>query len=428
MHRTLSNTAGAMIAAALFAAQSATAHDGKLTFAPVLAEAAPAVVSIQVVGQRRSRWGGPESSGSGVIIDAAKGHVVTNHHVIQGARNITVTLKDRREFEGEVIGSDPGTDIALLKIDADDLQALPLGDSDELAVGDLVVAIGSPFGFVQSATSGIVSALGRSGFTREGYEDFIQTDAAINRGNSGGALVDLDGRLVGINSLIVSPSGVSAGLGFAVPSNIVKSVTEQILEFGQVRRGQLGVQIGDVAPQFVKQLGLDSAKGAVVGEVVAGSAADVAGIQPGDVIVSFDNEEVVNTRDLRDRVGLASIGDEVELVVMRNGKAKTVEATISGAEEATVPLSASSSSLPGATLRDLSPDHRLYRRVRGVEVVEVEPGSRAWQLDLRGGDIILAVNQRPVGNVREFEARVGDGPPFSLLVQRGNRQRFFFVP
>lgn len=428
MHRALSNTAGAMIAAALFAAQSATAHDGKLTFAPVLAEAAPAVVSIQVVGQRRSRWGGPESSGSGVIIDAAKGHVVTNHHVIQGARNITVTLKDRREFEGEVIGSDPGTDIALLKIDADDLQALPLGDSDELAVGDLVVAIGSPFGFVQSATSGIVSALGRSGFTREGYEDFIQTDAAINRGNSGGALVDLDGRLVGINSLIVSPSGVSAGLGFAVPSNIVKSVTEQILEFGQVRRGQLGVQIGDVAPQFVKQLGLDSAKGAVVGEVVAGSAADVAGIQPGDVIVSFDNEEVVNTRDLRDRVGLASIGDEVELVVMRNGKAKTVEATISGAEEATVPLSASSSSLPGATLRDLSPDHRLYRRVRGVEVVEVEPGSRAWQLDLRGGDIILAVNQRRVGNVREFEARVGDGPPFSLLVQRGNRQRFFFVP
>ena len=287
MHRALSNTAGAMIAAALFAAQSATAHDGKLTFAPVLAEAAPAVVSIQVVGQRRSRWGGPESSGSGVIIDAAKGHVVTNHHVIQGARNITVTLKDRREFEGEVIGSDPGTDIAVLKIDADDLQALPLGDSDELAVGDLVVAIGSPFGFVQSATSGIVSALGRSGFTREGYEDFIQTDAAINRGNSGGALVDLDGRLVGINSLIVSPSGVSAGLGFAVPSNIVKSVTEQILEFGQVRRGQLGVQIGDVAPQFVKQLGLDSAKGAVVGEVVAGSAADVAGIQPGDVIVSF---------------------------------------------------------------------------------------------------------------------------------------------
>ena len=428
MHHALSNTAGAMIAAALFAAQSATAHDGKLTFAPVLAEAAPAVLSIQVVGQRRSRWGGPESSGSGVIIDAAKGHVVTNHHVIQGARNITVTLKDRREFEGEVIGSDPGTDIALLKIDADDLQALPLGDSDELAVGDLVVAIGSPFGFVQSATSGIVSALGRSGFTREGYEDFIQTDAAINRGNSGGALVDLDGRLVGINSLIVSPSGVSAGLGFAVPSNIVKSVTEQILEFGQVRRGQLGVQIGDVAPQFVKQLGLDSAKGAVVGEVVAGSAADVAGIQPGDVIVSFDNEEVVNTRDLRDRVGLASIGDEVELVVMRNGKAKTVEATISGAEEATVPLSASSSSLPGATLRDLSPDHRLYRRVKGVEVVEVEQGSRAWQLDLRDGDIILAVNQRPVGNVREFEATIGDGPPFSLLVQRGNRQRFFFVP
>ncbi len=416
--------AAAMVAVAL----SATAHEGKLTFAPVLAKATPAVVSIDVdVPRQRGRWSNGKSSGSGVIVDAGKGHVVTNHHVIRGAEKVTVTLQDRRTFEAELIGSDPDTDIALLKIDAEDLEALPLGDSDQLAVGDLVVAIGNPFGLGQTATSGIVSALGRGGFTRDGYEDFIQTDAAINRGNSGGALVDLDGRLVGINSLIVSPSGVSAGLGFAVPANIVRVVAEQLVEHGEVRRGQLGVLIQDVSPDAAEVLGLESAKGVIVGEVVEGSAAQAAGIEQGDVIVGLDDEDVIDGRDLRARIGLATVGDEVELVVMRNGKAKTIEATIGGVERATVPRAASTPSLAGVRLRDLSSEHELHGWVEGVEVTEVEPDSRAWRAGFRAGDVILGVNRQPVASVLELDAVAKDQARLAVLIQRGDRRLFLFV-
>ena len=414
--------------AAIAISLTSAAHEGKLTFAPVLAEATPAVVSIQVEQRGRANpWISPGSAGSGVIVDARKGHVVTNHHVIARAEKITVTLKDRRSFEAELIGSDPATDVALLEIEPDDLQALPLGDSDELAVGDLVVAIGNPFGFGQTATSGIVSALGRSGFTREGYEDFIQTDAAINRGNSGGALVDLNGQLVGINSLIVSPSGVSAGLGFAVPANIVRTVTEQLVEHGEVRRGQLGVRIGDVPPANVELLGLESDQGAVVGEVVEDSAAEAAGIEPGDVIVMLNDEEVVDADDLRNRVGLASAGDEVELVVMRNGKAKTIEATLGSFADAPTTRPAVVAGLTGASLRDLSRQHRLFGRLEGVEVVAVENNTRAWRLGLRPDDVIVAVNRRPVASLSDFEQRVADGGSFSMLVQRNLRRLFFIV-
>ena len=408
-------------------AVSLSAHEGRLTFAPVLAEATPAVVSIQVETRGRANpWFNPGSAGSGVIIDARKGHVVTNHHVIDRAEKITVTLKDRRSFQGELIGSDPATDIALLAIEPEDLQALPLGDSDELAVGDLVVAIGNPFGLGQTATSGIVSALGRSGFTREGYEDFIQTDAAINRGNSGGALVDLNGQLVGINSMIVSPSGVSAGLGFAVPANIVRTVTEQLVEHGEVRRGRLGVMIDDVRPGIVELLGLESDQGAVVGEVIEDSAAEAAGLKAGDVIVMLNDEEVVDANDLRNRVGLASAGDEVEIVVVRNGEAKTIEATLGSSADAPAGRTAVVSRLAGASLRDLSRQHRLFGRVEGVEVVAVENNTRAWEVGLRADDVIVAVNGRPVGSLRDFEERVADGGPFLMLVQR-NLRRLFLI-
>lgn len=407
---------------------SAAGHEGKLTFAPVLAEATPAVASIQVdVRDRLNSRRGRGSAGSGVIIDAREGHVVTNHHVINGADKIVVTLKDGREFEAELIGSDPATDIALLKIEADDLRALPLGDSDELAVGDLVVAIGNPFGFGQTATSGIVSALGRGGFTREGPEDFIQTDASINRGNSGGALVDLNGQLVGINSIIVSPSGVSAGLGFAVPANIVRSVTEQLLEYGEIRRGRLGVMIGDVSPDHVELFGLESDNGALVAEVLMDSAAEAAGIEPGDVIVEVDGENVLDARDLRNRIGLASVDDEVEIVVMRDGRTKMIEAKLGGTADNGSQASVAMSSLKGATLRGLTRQHPLYGRVDGVEIAEVERGSRAWDLGFEPGDVILRVNRRPVGSVGEFESAVEDGTPFSMLVQRGERRLFIIV-
>lgn len=407
---------------------TSAAHESKLTFAPVLAEATPAVVSIQVEQRGRTNpWMGPGSAGSGVIVDARKGHVVTNHHVIARAEKITVTLKDRRTFDAELIGSDPATDIALLEIEPDDLQALPLGDSDELAVGDLVVAIGNPFGLGQTATSGIVSALGRSGFSREGYEDFIQTDAAINRGNSGGALVDLNGQLVGINSLIVSPSGVSAGLGFAVPANIVRNVTQQLEEFGDVRRAQLGVHMDRVTPDVVPMLGLDSAQGVIVARVVEGSSAEDAGIEPGDVIVSIDDEEVVDNRDLWNRIGLASIGDEVEVLVIRDGKRKTLQATLGAGEWNAAPRPASNVRLTGAQVRDLSREHRLYGRVDGVEIAEVEQGSPASRLGLEPGDVIVAVNRRAVRSVSEFEAAIEGDEPFAMLVQRGSRRSFVVV-
>ena len=306
----------------------AAAHDGKLTFAPVLKQVTPAVVNIQVAGNRAQRhplfddpafrrffrFRGPSrdapvvGAGAGVIIDADEGYVVTNHHVIDDADEITVELEDRRKFKAELVGSDTRTDIALLKIDAEDLKALPLGDSDRLSVGDFVVAVGNPFSLGHTVTSGIVSALGREIFgARDAYQDFIQTDAAINRGNSGGPLVDLDGRMVGINSVIVTPSGASAGVGFAVPSNIVQAVTRQLVEHGSVRRGLLGVTIMSLTPDAAEALGLDIAEGVLVSEVMADSAAEAAGIKAQDVIVSVDGEEVAEAGDLQVRIGLLSV-------------------------------------------------------------------------------------------------------------------------
>ncbi len=411
----------------------ASAHEGKLTFAPVLAEATPAVVSIDVDLRRvTNRWMNrtqtPRSTGSGVVIDAEFGHVVTNHHVIESAEEITVRLKDGREFKAALVGSDPATDIALLKIDAEDLTALPLGDSDKLAVGDFVVAIGNPFNLGQTATSGIVSGLGRSGIG-VGYEDFIQTDASINRGNSGGPLVDLEGRLVGINSMIYSPSrsGVSAGLGFAIPANIVRAVTEQLQEFGDVRRARLGILMRPVTPDVVPLLGLESARGVVVRSVVEGSSAEDAGIEPGDVIVGLNDEDVVDGRDLWNRIGLSAVGEQVKLDVIRDGDRRTVQATLGAAEDVVTPRPPANERLAGAQLRDLSREHRLYGRVAGVEVVEVQQGSPAAELGLEPGDIIVAVNRDAVASVRDFEAATEGDEPFGMFVQRGLRQYFVVV-
>lgn len=422
--------------AALAVGPLADAHEGKLTFAPVMAKAIPAVVSIEVDLRRTTNpWTNrpmtPRSAGSGVVIDAENGHVVTNHHVIQRANEITAKLKDGREFKAELIGSDPATDIALLRIDAEDLTALPLGDSDELQVGDVVVAIGNPFDLGQTATLGIVSALGRTGVggsAYRGYEDFIQTDASINQGNSGGPLVDLEGRLVGITSMISTPSrqGTSAGLGFAIPANIVRAITGQLEEFRGVRRAQLGVRMGPVTPDVVPVLGLESAEGVIVGSVVEGSSAEDAGIEPGDVIVSLDDEKIVDGRDLWNRIGLASIGDEVELVVIRNGKRRTFHATLGEGERAATPRAASNMRLSGARLRDLSREHRLYGRLDGVEIVDVEQASPASRLGLEPGDVIIAVNRDAVGSVDEFEAAIKDDETFGMFVQRGPR-RFFVV-
>jgi Do/DeqQ family serine protease len=261
-----------------------------------------------------------QSIGSGVIVDAEEGYVLTNHHVIAQADDILVTLKDGRRVEAKLLGSDPGTDIAVLRIEPERLHSVPLGNSEELEVGDFVVAIGNPFGLGQTVTMGIVSALGRHGLRAEGYEDFIQTDASINPGNSGGALVDLQGRLVGINTAIIGPAGGNIGIGFAIPVNIVHEVMDQIVAFGVVRRGRLGVLIRDLTPEPAQGLGIDTAKGVIIEEVVPDSAADRAGIQPGDVILRVNGEEVVDSAALRTKIGLSRVGEVVRLEVLRGDR------------------------------------------------------------------------------------------------------------
>ena len=416
--------------------------------APVLKEVTPAVVNISVRGRRvqqnpllddpifRRFFNAPgrrsvpiQGIGSGVIVDRDEGLVVTNHHVVNGAEEVVVTLQDRREFEATLVGSDPGTDVALLRIEADDLVALPPGDSDSLEVGDFVVAIGNPFGLGQTVTLGIVSALGRSGLgIVEAYEDFIQTDASINRGNSGGALVDLDGQLVGINTAINSPTGGSVGIGFAVPTRMVTAVVEQLLEFGEVRRGVLGVVISNVSPDVAEGLGLDAATGAVVSQVMEGSPAEQADIRPYDVIVSIDGEEVEGAADLRNRVGLVRVGEEVVVGLLREGERLEKTVAIGEGQFASASAGTSSDRFAGAEFRDIGPQHPLAGEVRGVEVVRVEPGSGPARAGLREGDIVLAVNRRQVANTREFFEIVNEQDrALALYVQRGNTRTFIAI-
>jgi Do/DeqQ family serine protease len=338
-----------LVPSPLLAASPIIGPDGRIpTLAPLLQDVTPAVVNIAVRGHVtvenpllrdpffRRFFNLPEgpiqrevqSAGSGVIVDARAGYVITNNHVIENADEIVVTLKDKRQIEAKLVGTDPGTDIAVLQIEARNLVGVPLGDSDRLAVGDFVIAIGNPFGLGQTVTSGIVSALGRTGLGIESYENFIQTDASINPGNSGGALIDLRGELIGINTAIVGPTGGNVGIGFAVPINMAKGVMEQLIAHGEVQRGRLGVQVQDVTPDIAEVLRLRSNGGAVVARVEAGSPARRAGLQPGDVIVAIDGVAVESSSDLRNRIGLTPIGRELRLTILRDGEERTVEVRV----------------------------------------------------------------------------------------------------
>jgi serine protease Do/serine protease DegQ len=414
---------------------------GAPTLAPMLAQVTPAVVNISVITRapmednplfrdpmfrrffnipdRPSR--GEQSTGSGVIVDRAHGYVLTNNHVIDNAQEVVVTLKDRRTLKAKLVGTDPGTDIAVLKIDATNLAELKFGDSDAMNVGDFVVAIGNPFGIGQTVTSGIVSALGRTGLGIEGYEDFIQTDASINPGNSGGALVNLAGELIGVNTAIIGPSGSSVGIGFAVPSNMVRSVMEQIIRFGEVRRGRVGVVTQDMTPDLAQSLAADSAEGAVVIKVEPGSPADKAGLKPRDIVTRVNGKPVRSSADLRNRMGLTPIGEEVELRVQRGTRPLNLRLRIGELFTMTEIPGEAVPQLAGVRVSDIEQGMPAYGVVEGAIITRIEANTPGAKTGLRPGDVLYAVNRRRVRSVAELLAALTKAErPLRIFLLRGD--------
>jgi serine protease Do len=349
-----------------------------------------------------------QSLGSGVIVDPS-GYILTNNHVVAGGTEIKVYLPDKREFEAEPVGTDPQTDVAILKIEGEGFPFLPLGDSDRLKVGDVVLAIGNPFGIGQTVTMGIVSAKGRAGVGIVDYEDFIQTDAAINPGNSGGALINLKGELVGINTAIISKSGGYQGIGFAIPSNMARVVMESLKKHGRVIRGEVGLEVQRMTPQIAKAFGLEEVTGALVSDVVPGSPAEKAGIQRGDIILEYDRRRVEDAAHLRNMVAITPIGSKVPVKIFRKKAVIETQVVVDEMAVAAAPLEQllEKSPLDGAQFGELSDDIRqklrLPEETSGVVVTEVERGSPAFRAGVRPGDVILEVNRNPVANIGQFK-------------------------
>jgi serine protease Do/serine protease DegQ len=421
------------------------------SLAPMLEDVLPSVVNISTEG-RVSAGGSPfqsdpfferffnmmpdsqprqrrtQSLGSGVIIDSEFGYVVTNHHVIENADQIRVRLDDGRSFDAKVVGADPEADVAVIQIPAQGLKAINMGDSDLLRVGDFVVAIGNPFGLNQTATSGIVSALGRSGLGIEGYEDFIQTDASINPGNSGGALVNLRGELIGVNTAIRSGGGGSVGIGFAIPVNMVVSLTAQIIEFGEVRRGRLGVHIQDLTPELAQAFGVEAGSGALISKVMPDSAAKAADLREGDVITMVDGRTIKGATELRNVIGLARADEEIELTYIRDRKSFNKKIRIRAVVAESGRGIQISESFEGARLEDVD-DSSSQSGQPGIRVVEVASGSAAWRAGLRSGDIILSVNRQWVFSLDDL-VQIVNGRTSGLLlnIQRGESALFLVIP
>ncbi|MEN9725750.1 MAG: hypothetical protein RL434_116 [Pseudomonadota bacterium] len=420
------------------------------SLAPMLERVTPAVVNISTEGHVKLRMNPlfedpffrrffnipdmpnqrkTQSLGSGVIVDAARGLVLTNHHVIANADSITVKLTDGRESKAKLIGGDPETDLAVIQIKADRLMALASANSENLRVGDFVVAIGNPFGLGQTVTSGIVSALERSGLGITGYEELIQTDASINPGNSGGALVNLRGELVGINTAIYSQSGGNIGIGFAIPINMAQRVMEQLVKFGKVTRGFLGAEMQNLTPDLAAAFGLPNPNGAVLVNIMPGSPADKAGLRAGDVVVGINDKAVRDATYLRNTVGLMRVGDPLQLEVLRDGKRMRVSAQVGARMTAeTTSEGARNERLAGLSVQDLGPDHPAYGSLAGVVVQELSPRSPAFQAGLRPGDVISAVNNQDVSNVNEFVGLVGKlQGQLVLRVHRGGQAAFLVI-
>ena len=434
------------------------------SLAPLVKEIGPAVVNIQVTGEpkqmqsrpqqpqqphpffdhpffkeffgdreferRRPQMRRPSALGSGVIVDAENGYLLTNNHVVEVGEEITVTLTDRRVFKAELVGADPETDVALLKIDADSLSAMPLANSDGLEVGDYVVAIGNPFGLGQTVTAGIVSAIGRSGLRLgpDSYQDFIQTDAAINVGNSGGALINLKGELVGINTAIFTGGGGNIGIGFAIPINMARQVMDQLLTHGEIQRGRIGVQIQDLTPEIAEALGTTYQKGALVAQVLPDTPAEAAGIQRGDVVVEMNGDPVTGSADLRNQVGMLRVGDAVRLTIVREGETMTIDLAVGEAGKVALGLGSQVPELKGVVLGPIDPSSPLHEEVEGVMVIEVEEGTPAWEAGLRVDDVIVQVNRREVREPDEIVAVVEEtGLPILLNVRRGEGALFLLI-
>ena len=406
------------------------------SLAPLVERVTPAVVNIRVsqtitrrppigddafrrfFGLPDGRSGSREiaSAGSGVIVDAARGYILTNHHVVVDADKIQISLIDGQILDAEVVGSDPATDIALLKVESDGLVEMPIGDSEILRVGDFVLAIGNPFGLGHTVTSGIVSALGRTGINRSGYEDFIQTDASINPGNSGGALVNMRGELVGINSAIISRSGGNVGIGFAVPTEIASSIMRQILDFGEVRRGLLGVSIQTIDREVAGLLETSVDSGALISLIEPGSAAEKAGLRVDDIIVEVNDEKISGASELRNTIGLMGSGEQVNIKYFRDGEALSTIATL-GQQRTSRSIGVDiHPGLSGAEFASSSTS-----TVRGVEVSSVVPDSPAAQRGLQSGDVITAVNRREVRTLDQLAEIAAVSRILFLLVQRGDR-------
>jgi len=413
------------------------------SLAPLLKEVSPAVVNISTVGtqtvrnpllndpffrhffnvppgaetqQRRT-----QSAGSGVIIDAANGTVVTNYHVVDGANEINVGLQDGRMLKAKLVGSDPEVDIAVLKIDPDKLIALKLGDSDNAEVGDFVIAIGNPFGLNHTVTTGIVSGLNRKGLGIEGYENFIQTDASINPGNSGGALINLKGELIGINTAILGPNGGNIGIGFAIPVKMVKNSADQIVKFGAVKRGQLGVAIQDLTPELADAFSIQQGqRGVLIAQVQPDSAAAKAGIQAGDIVVSADGKTIENAVSLRNEIGSLRIGDTIKLTVLRDGKSKIFDVKVGAPTADTADAQAPHPFLVGANMQ-------AREDGRGVQVTAVQAGSPAQSAGLQAGDVIVSANRVEVRNLEQLKNAAKTSSARLLLRVMRNGAALFLV-
>ncbi|EAS4139603.1 serine endoprotease DegQ [Salmonella enterica] len=414
------------------------------SLAPMLEKVLPAVVSVKVEGTAAQSQKVPEEFkkffgedlpdqpsqpfeglGSGVIIDAAKGYVLTNNHVINQAQKISIQLNDGREFDAKQIGGDDQSDIALLQIqNPSKLTQIAIADSDKLRVGDFAVAVGNPFGLGQTATSGIISALGRSGLNLEGLENFIQTDASINRGNSGGALLNLNGELIGINTAILAPGGGSIGIGFAIPSNMAQTLAQQLIQFGEIKRGLLGIKGTEMTADIAKAFKLNVQRGAFVSEVLPNSGSAKAGVKSGDVIISLNGKQLNSFAELRSRIATTEPGTKVKLGLLRDGKPLEVEVTLDSNTSSSASAEMIAPALQGATLSD----GQLKDGTKGVKVDSVEKSSPAAQAGLQKDDVIIGVNRDRISSIAEMRKVMAAKPSIiALQVVRGNENIYLLL-